>query len=354
MPRAKYLHGKIIGWNSLLAFLETIQPWKSMIAESTQRIGELDDTFKRTVAAAAGTCTSNHRFPDNLLAVLDMIAHKRPKPFRWHGQIGPDRWREANSYAGALSGWFSELTADQAAAALLLDEDIVNRIYGYLGPERSALKIAMAKRYLCQLVHHLSGTTSLAIIGDEDKIPRREVRYQDFSRAWHWDGVRCERLQPTDKPIRDLEDVILGAGVCGVSFMDYLRLESSPICHQRILRHLEVAVYRIGSECGDPEGLPPGGGGAAQLHRLHADYVDALARWYDGRETPEAPEAKKVYDRIAKILGKPDERKRALIDCIGFRSRSAEDLQEATFTWLQSHGCTPLQAMDGTCEDNTP
>jgi len=347
MPRARYIRGKVISWESLLEFLDTLQPWKTLMDASVERLRDLDDTFRRTAAAAAGTCTTNHRFPDNLLAVLEMIAHRHPRPFRWHGQIGPDRWREANSYAGALSGWLAGLPPDQAAASLMLDRETVNRIYSYLGPDRSKLKLAMVRRYLCHLVYHLANTTSLAIIGDDARIPRHEVRYQDYSRAWRWDGVRCEKLQPTDKPVRDLDDVILAAGVAGTNFLDYLRLESSPVCHQRILRHLEVALYRIGSEWTDPQGLPAGGGGGAQLHRLQNDYVESLARWYDDRGAPEQPETLKAYQQVAAILGKPDERKRALLDCLSFRSSSADDLQEAAFTWLKTHGCTPLQALEG-------
>lgn len=347
MPRAKYIHGIVIGWDSLLAFLDTVQPWKTLIAGAAERVGEVDDVFRRTVAAAAGTCTTNHRFPENLLAVLDMIARKHPKPFRWHGQISPDRWKEANSYVGALFGWLSGLEPDQAASTFMFDPDIVRRIYGHLGADHSKLKIAMVKRYLCHVVYHLTNTTSLAIIGDVDRIPKHEVRYQDFSRTWRWDSVQCEKLQPTDKPVRDLDDLILASGVTGTSFMDYLRLESSPVCHQRLLRHLEVALYRIGTEWTDPEGFPPGTGGGAQLHRLQNDYVESLARWYDDRPAPDHPDTLKVYERITRMLGKPDERKRALVDCLAFRSSSADDLQEAAFTWLKINGCTPLQAMGG-------
>jgi len=347
MARARYIHGIVIGWDNLLLFLDTLQPWQTMLDSSVGRMGALDDTFRRTAAAAAGTCTTNHRFPDNLLDVLEMIARKHPKPFRWHGQISPERWTEANSYTGALSGWLAELTAEQSAVSFLLDEEITHRIYSYLGTERSKLKVAMVKRYLCHAVHHLTNTTSLAIIGDADRIPKHQVRYQNFTRAWRWDGVQCEKLQPTDKPIRDLDDIILASGISGTSFLDYLRLESSPICHQRILRHMEVVIFRIGSEWTDPEGLPPGSGGATQLRRLQADYMESLSRWYDDRSAPDQPEARKVHEQVCHILGKPDERKRALVDCLAFRSSSAEDLQEAAFSWLRVNGCTPLQALGG-------
>jgi len=347
VSRARYIHGTVICWNRLLQFLDTLPPWQSMMHSAAAQLDAIDDNFKRTAAAATGTCATNHRFPANLLAILQMISSNRPKPFRWHGQIGPERWKEANSYTGALSGWLSGLSPEQAVAELHLQDDIVHSIYKSLREERTPRTLAMVRRYLCHVVYHLANTSSLAIIGEARKVPKRELRYQDFSPTWRWDGIRCEQLQPTDKSIRDLEDTILATGAAGINFLDYLRIESSPVCHQRVLRHLEVAVYRIGSEWTDPEGLPPGGGGGNQLNRLRADYIDAIARWYDDRGTPEAPGARTIYDEVVGILGTPDERKRALVDCLSFRSSSAEDLQEAAFTWLKTNGCTPLQALEG-------
>lgn len=347
MTRIRYIKGKVISWDSLLEFLDTLQPWQTMMTECAERVEKPDANFRRIAAAAVGTCPTSHQFPDNLLDVLKMIARKRPKAFRWHTQIGPARWKETNTYTGALTGWLSDLTPADAARTFLVDESTVERMYGYLGAGHSMLKTAMAKRFLYRLVHDLVTTTNLAIVGDVKRVPKRQIRYQDFSRTWRFNGIRCERLDPTDKVIRDLDDDISQAGPAGESFLYYLRLGSGPICHHSILQYEEIAIYRIGTEWTDPEGHPSDSTGNGTFNRLQADYVESVARWYDGRSAPAQSESRRIHEQVCKVLGKPDERKRTLVDCFRFRSKPAGDLQEATFHWFKVNGCTPLQPLEG-------
>jgi len=310
-------------------------------------VDEVDAVFRRTAAAAVGMCPTNHHFPENLLAVLRMIARKRPKPFRWHRQIDPARWKDVNAHPCALNGWLSGTPPTKVATRFLLDVKIVRRLYGYLGEDDSELKKIMVKRFLYHTVRDLVTNTSLAIIGDSKRVPKREVRYQDFRRTWRYNGLRCDQMEPTDKVVRDLDDVIRESGPAGNTFLDYLQLGSSPLCHGRVLRHREVVLYRIGTEWTDPAGRPADDDAEDMMTRVRADYVESLARWYDGRNIPEDGRRREIYEEVAGTLGKPDERKRALVDCLTFRSNPATDLQEAAFTWLKVNGCTPLQAFGG-------
>ena len=341
MARPKYIRGMVIPWDRLMSFLDTLPPWQSLMQESAGRVKDLDENYRHLAAMAVGTCLVHYRFPDTLFRVLDRIARNQPAPFRWHGQVPPDRWRDMNSYTVAMHAWLNRESPEAAAQEWQLPMETITKVYRYLQGERSPVKLAMVKRFLYQMVRMLVTTTNLSIVGDEENVPVRELRYQDYSRAWEVDGDEYQFLDPTDKPVRVLNEIIANSGPGGDAFLNYLERESTPICHLRSPRFQDLALYRIGSEWTEPGARPPELGNNHVQRQEFELYTGAVARWHDGRPAPD-DRNRKADEQVQKITGPADERKRALVDCFFFRSASAADLQEAAYLWLQTNGHVPI------------
>lgn len=344
MARAKYLHGLVIPWETVLTFLDTLSPWQTLMERSAEKVLAIDGEFRRVAAVAVGTCLTNHEFPESLLRVLKMIRRNKALPFRWHGQVAPDRWREVNTYVVAMQGWLAMRAPKGVAMDFGVPPEVVGRVYDYLGTERTAVKVAMVRRFMYYVVRHLATTTNLTIIGDEDEVRQRELRYQDFTAAWRDDGIEYQSLDPNDKRVRDLNEIIQSAGASGDAFLNYVLRDSTPACHQRMLRYHDIALYRIGREWTEPEARPTGQMSGDEYRRQFELHIDVLARWHDGRPSPSEARSREISSRVRQTLGEPDDRKRALLDCFTFRSGPATDLQEAAYNWLRANSHAPLMA----------
>jgi len=283
-------------------------------------------------------CAHNYNFPENLHRLMRTVETGVAQPFRWHGTVSPKRWLGINTVIVAIQGWLEEKTATSLSRTYGLKQKDLSLLLSCMGSEQSHIKRAMLKRLLWNLIDNAVHHTGLGIIGDCEEVARKDIEYRDFTEAYRWDDrTYYFELLYTDKPVRDLEEEIQGYGQSGVAFASYIRLPTGPFCQQKILRCQQLALYRVARKWTDPTARPPGGIPRSHYETHFQTYSDAVSRWYEGQGLPKATDHPDMYEKVFGLLGKPTECKRAVIDCLVFRSKPAQDLQEAAFHWLKEH-----------------
>ena len=116
-----------------------------------------------------------------------------------------------------------------------------------------------------------------------------------------------------------------------------MRTPTQPFCQQKLLRYQQTALYRISMKWTDPGAKPPGGLNGPDFEALAPVYESAVGHWYEDLKRPARGNHREVYDKVYRLLGERTECKRAIIDCLVWRSKPATDLQEAAYSWLKEH-----------------
>ncbi len=338
MAERKYILADCLTWNKVLSFLDTLPPWQGLCDEVASRCPTFSDAARRLMAVTVGVCAHNYNFPESLHRLLRMLNTGEARPFRWHGHVDPKRWLDINTVVVAIQGWLREKSVVSMSRQYGVKQKRLRTLMDCIGPERSHIKRAMLRRLLWNLIDNAVHTTGLGIIGDCNQVPASELKYLDFRQAYRFDDERYyHELGPQDRPIRELDEQIEGFGQSGVSFLSYVKTATPPFCQQKMLRYQQIALYRIARKWTDPTARPPGGIPRAHYETLFHTYEDAVSRWYESLGPPRETRKPEIYRKVFKLLGEPTECKRAVVDCLVFRSKSAQDLQEAAFYWLKEN-----------------
>jgi hypothetical protein len=338
VPDRKIIKGACLSWNTVLAFLDTLAPWQELCRQVESRCGSLTENTRRLMAVSVGVCSHNYDFPENLHRLMRMVEDGVAQPFRWHGHVSPARWQSINTVIVAIQGWLEEKSVISLSRTWGLKQEWLRRYLELIGPEPSHIKRAMLRRLLWNLIDNAVHGTGLGMIGNCDEVDAKELTYLDFTQAYGWDDKRYYfEMRPEDQAIRKLDDEILSFGQSGAAFLSYVKMPMAPFCQQKILRYQQVALHRIGGKWRDPNARPPGGVPRSEYEMLFDTYADAVSRWNEELRMPAADGKLKVYEKVLKLLGKRTECKRAVVDCLVFRSKPASDLQEAAYQWLKDH-----------------
>lgn len=338
MAKRKTITGECLPWKTVLDFLDTLPPWQQLCEDVERRCTVLTEATRRLMAVSVGVCSHNYDFPESLHRLMRMVDAGVARPFRWHGHISPARWKAINTVIVAIQGWLEEKSVVSLSRQYALSQKDLSRYTKLIGADRSHIKRAMLKRLLWNLIDHAVHSTGLGIIGRCEEVPPKEVQYFDFSEAYRLDSGRYYyEFAAQDKPIRDLEDQIQSYGHSGPSFVSYVRTPTLPFCQQKMLRYQQGVLHGIAEKWSDPTARPPGGIPRSQYEAFFNTYADAVTRWYEDLGLPRQSGNMALYEKIFKLLGKRTECKRAILDCLVFRSKSAQDLQEAAFHWLKDH-----------------
>ena len=338
MAKRKFITGDCLRWKDVFAFLDTLPPWQELCDQVESRAKALSEPTRRLMTVAVGVCAHNYDFPGNLHCLLNMVNTGVAKPFRWHGHVSPRRWTAINTVIVAIQGWIQEKSVVSLSRAYGLKQSELKRYLDLIGPEPSHIKRAMLKRLLWNIIDAAVHNTGLGIIGDCEEVARAEVEYRDFTEAYRWDEKQYYyQLRNENQAVRRLEDEIQSLGQSGTSFMSYIRTPIPAFCQQKTLRYQQVALFRIAEKWTDPLARPPGGIPRSEYEKLFNTYVDAISRWYEDLRLPAKTERRDIYEKVFKLLGERSELKRAIVDCLIFRSKSAQDLQEAAYYWLRDH-----------------
>jgi len=338
LPNRKQITGACLPWNTVLAFLDTLAPWQELCRQVESRCGTLTEGIRRLMAVAVGVCSHKYDFPENLHGLMRMVDDGIARPFRWHGHVSPARWLAIHAVIVAIQGWLEEKSVISLSRTWGLKQDALKRYVDLIGPERSHIKRAMLKRLLWNLIDNAVHTTGLGIIGDCEEVSEKEITYVDFTEAYRWDEKRYYfEMRLEDQTIRKLDDEIQTFGQSGAGFLSYVKMPMQPFCQQKMLRYQQVALFRIGLKWREPDARPPGGIPRSDYETLFSTYTDAVSRWYEELRLPTDGDKRQIYEKVLKLLGKRTECKRAIIDCLVFRSKPAQDLQEAAYQWLKDH-----------------
>lgn len=338
MAKRKHIIADCLTWNKVLAFLDTLPPWQSLCDDVTSRCATFTEATRRLMAVAVGVCAHNYDFPQSLHRLLRMVNDGEAKPFRWHGHVDPKRWLAINTVIIAIQGWLQEASIVSLSRQYSVTQKHLKTLTNCMGAERSHIKRAMLRRLLWNLIDNAVHNTGLGIIGDCEEIPPAELKYLDFTEAYRFDEDRYYyELRPEDRPIRELDEEIESFGQSGVSFLSYVKMPTPPFCQQKMLRYQQIALHRIAGKWTDPTARPPGGVPRSHYETLFDTYSNAISRWYEDLGPARATDSPEVYETVFKLLGARTECKRAVVDCLIFRSKSAQDLQEAAFYWLKEN-----------------
>jgi len=338
LAERKYILADCLTWNKVLSFLDTLSPWQSLCDEVVSRCPTFGDAGRRLMAVTVGVCAYNYNFPESLHRLLRMLNAGEALPFRWHGHVDPKRWLVINTIIVAIQGWLQERSVVSLSRQYGVKQHHLRTLIDCVGPERSHIKQAMLRRLLWNLIDNAVHRTGLGIIGDCDQVSASELKYLDFREAYRLDDERYYyQFRAQDQPIRELDEEIESFGQSGVSFLSYVKLPTPPFCQQKMLRYQQIALYRIGRKWTDPTGRPPGGIRRAYYETLFHTYQDAVSRWYETLGAPRETTKPEIYRKVFQLLGEPTECKRAIVDCLVFRSKSSQDLQEAAFYWLKEN-----------------
>lgn len=316
-----------------------------MCEEVASRAGTLSEQTRRLMVAAIGTCTHHYTFPDNMTGFLRMVGKGRARPFRWHGHVDPKRWIDINTLVVGIQGWLQDKSIVTLSREFPVRQKDLGDVMKLIGNNRSPLKRAMLQRQLWSIIRGICNSTRLGIIGDPAEVPKREIIYVDFREAYRLDGGRYFfEFKREEMPIRRLEEKIEATGgKSGAAFLAHAKLPLVPFCTQALVRMQRVTLYRIGRQWTDPFASPPGGVPRPRYQELQEDFAEAINRWYEEQDPAANGRNPEVGSEVARLLGKPDAAKRAVVDCLTFRSKLAQDLQEATFYWLEKQGLCAAQ-----------
>ena len=338
MAKRKYIIADCLLWKKVLSFLDTLPPWQTLCEDVSSRCPIFTEATRHLMAVAVGVCAHNYSFPESLHRLLRMVNTGAAKPFRWHGHVDPKRWIAINTVIVAIQGWLHEKSVVSMSRQYGVPQKALKTLTGCIGVERSHIKSAMLRRLLWNLIDNAVHNTGLGIIGDCEEVAPAEVKYLDFGDAYRFDDERYyHELRPEDRPIRELDEEIESFGQSGVGFLSYVRTPTPPFCQQKMLRYQQIALHRIAGKWTDPTSRPPGGVPRSHYETLFAAYTDAISRWYEDLKPARDTGSPEVYQRVSRLLGGQTECKRAVVDCLIFRSKSAQDLQEAAFYWLKEN-----------------
>ena len=269
-----------------------------------------------------------------------MVGQRKARPFRWHGHVDPQRWKDINTIVVGIQGWLREKSIVTLSREFGVKQKALADIMDLIGTDRSPLKRAMLQRHLWSIIQAVCSSTRLGIIGDGDEVPRKDITYIDFKEAYRLDGGGYYfEFKREEMPIRLLEEKIEAVGgKSGSAFLTHAKLPQAPSCTQTLIRMQRVTLYRIGKQWTDPFAVLPGGV-QRSMYELHMDdYADAINRWYEEQPPGRGARNAETFEEVSRLLGKPNDARRAVVDCLTFRSKPAQDLQEATFHWLEKQG----------------
>lgn len=336
MADVKTIAGVCIPWKEVLAFLDTLPPWQDLSAQVQSRCKTMTESHRRLMAAAVGTCSHHYSFPENLHDLFSAMNAGEAKPFRWHGQVCPRRWLGINTVIVAIQGWLAGKSAVSISRQWGLRQKDIQVYLDLIGAEPSHVKRAMLRRLLWNFIDNAVHSTGLGIVGDCKQVPERDNRYTDFTEAYRFDAKNYYfNMRIEDAPIRALEDELLGFGASGQAFLNYVKTPTQPYCQQKLLRYQRVAIFRISNRWTDPSAKLPSDFERPDFETFAPTYEHAVSRWYEGQGLPAKTQNREIYEKVFQLLGEPTECKRAVADCLVWRSKAAQDLQEAAYTWLK-------------------
>jgi hypothetical protein len=338
LAQLKTITGVCIPWKEVLAFLDTLPPWQELCGQVESRCSVLTDHTRRLMAAAVGTCSHHYSFPENLHQLFAAMNAGDARPFRWHGQVGPKRWLSVNTAIVAIRGWLADKSAVSISRQWGIRQKDIQVYLDLIGKEPSHIKRAMLKRLLWNIIDNAVHDTGLGIVGDCKQVRERDNTFADFTEAYRWDEKSYYfELRPENLPLRALDEEIAGFGVSGQAFLNYVRTPTQPFCQQKLMRYRQLALFRISNRWTDPSARPPAGIPQSDFEALAPTYERAVSRWYEGQKIPAHAAHRDVYERVFGLLGEITECKRAVVDCLVWRSKPATDLQEAAYAWLREH-----------------
>jgi hypothetical protein len=341
LAKRKAIRGTCIPWKRVLTFLDVLPPWQTLCAQVEERTDVISENTRRVMTAAVGVCFHNYDFPNNVHHVLEMIGSGVAKPFHWHGHVAPARWVAINTMIVAIQGWLWKRSPVTLSRTFGVKQKDLSRIIRIIGPGRTPVKEAMLRRLLWNIIDNTVHNTRLGIVGNCEEVPDEEITYPDFSDAYLYDERRhYYELRVEEQPMRTVEEVIERAGQSGSAFLSYVKTPLPPFCQQKMLRYQEVALFRISRLWTEPFANPPGGVPRSYYEDLYKAYEQAIGHWYEGQPTAAVVNHREVFETVWELLGERTERKRALLDCLIFRSKPAQDLQEAAFYWLKDQAHT--------------
>ena len=338
MAQIKTITGVCLPWKDVLAFLDTLPPWQDLCEQVESRCSVLTETTRRLMASAVGTCSHHYTFPENLHHLFAAMEAGEARPFRWHGQVGPKRWIGINTGIVAIQGWLAGKSAVSISRQWGVKQKDLQFYLDLIGPDPSHVKRAMLKRLLWNIIDNAVHDTGLGIVGDCRQVSERENTFVDFTEAYRWDARTFYfDLRPENQPLRTLEEEIAGFGMSGQAFLGFVKTPTQPFCQQKLLRYQQTALYRISLKWADPSAKPPVPLAGVDYEALAPIYESAVARWYESQKIPMRGDHREIYEKVFALLGELTECKRAVADCLVWRSKSATDLQEAAYTWLKEH-----------------
>lgn len=338
MAKRKTLTGACIPWKDVLAFLDTLPPWQDLCRQVETRCSVLTENTRRLMAAAVGTCSHHYSFPDNLHALFASMDAGEARPFRWHGQVGPERWLAINTGIVAIQGWLAGKSAVSLSRQWGIRQKDLQFYLDLIGSGASHVKRAMLKRLLWNIIDNAVHDTGLGIVGDCKQVDDEENTYVDFTEAYRWDAKsHYFDLRAENQPMRGLDEEIAGFGGSGQAFLNFVKTPTQPFCQQKLLRYQQTALFRISLKWSDPSAKPPVALAGVDYEALAPIYETAVARWYEDLKLPTRDNHREIYEKVYKLLGERTECKRAVADCLVWRSKPATDLQEAAYTWLREH-----------------
>ena len=338
MAKLKTITGSCIPWKDVLAFLDTLPPWQDLSGQVEARCKVLTEGNRRLMAAAVGTCQHHYSFPENLHILFRAMEKGEARPFRWHGQVGPKRWLGINTVIVAIQGWLEGKSAVSISRQWGVKQKDIQVYLDLIGAEASHVKRAMLRRLLWNIIDNAVHNTGLGIVGDCKQVAERDNEYVDFTEAYRWDAKNYYfNMRIENQAIRDLDDEILGFGNSGQAFLNYVKTPTQPFCQQKLLRSQRVALFRVSNRWTDPSAKLPEEIDRPDFETFAPAYEHAVSRWYEGQGMPPHPSYPEIYKEVFTLLGEPTECKRAIADCLVWRSKSATDLQEAAYTWLKEH-----------------